>query len=354
MSTFSRYWRIKNAELDFIHKLGFVFLSLSFSLCVCVYYELCKVPSSYRQLDGKDGRGQLLSRRYCKHSGRFLWCATRTAWLSQGALAVSCKYFKQSKWPFMAACQHAYKNLSNLRSTRYSSMWRWPFSAAKEAVWKSQGALPSSCKYLRHSRWPPRAANAHAYVLIGHSFATQYFIISRLPCSAAVLIVFSSHLHFFSSRIHLSNSSLFVPATFQQKGGSSHQLGHNDLCSHTNSSVDTDDISFTLNLPFNSFSRDDLLINFLVSLFTSYKNFTSVAFSLGMICLKQISSHFTIKSHTSLSPILLFCARVLAPEDMMTRKTSSPLLFFLFANARYDDITKKKEICAMRLFFSEM
>ena len=26
---------------------------------------------------------------------------------SQGALAVSCKYFKQSKWPFMAAYSHA-------------------------------------------------------------------------------------------------------------------------------------------------------------------------------------------------------------------------------------------------------
>ena len=33
-------------------------------------------PSSYRQLDG---RGQLLSRRYCKHSVWLLWCASHTA-----------------------------------------------------------------------------------------------------------------------------------------------------------------------------------------------------------------------------------------------------------------------------------
>ena len=95
-----------------------------------------------------------------------------------------------------------------------------------------------------------------------------------------------------------------------------HQLGHNDLFSHANSKVDIDDISFTLNFSFNSPLRDDLLINFLVSLFTSYKNLRSVPFNLGRMCLKQISSLFTIKSHTSLSPIRLFCPRVLTPPDM--------------------------------------
>jgi len=115
----------------------------------------------------------------------------------------------------------------------------------------------------------------------------------------------------------LSNSSLFVLATKEQKYVSSyHQLGHNDLFSHTNSKVDIDDISFTLNFSFNSPLRDDLLINFLVSLFTSYKNLRSVPFNLGRMCLKQISSLFTIKSHTSLSPIRLFCPRVLTPPDM--------------------------------------
>jgi len=52
------------------------------------------LPCSYRQPSGK---GQLLSRRYCKHSEWFFSSANRTAQESHGALAVSCKYFKQSK-----------------------------------------------------------------------------------------------------------------------------------------------------------------------------------------------------------------------------------------------------------------
>ena len=97
------------------------------------------------------------------------------------------------------------------------------------------------------------------------------------------------------------------------------RLGHNDLFSHANSKVDIDDISSTLNLSFKSPARDDLLINFLVSVFTPYKNLTSVAFNLGRMCLKQISSLFTIKSHTSLSPIRLFCALVLTPRVLYTQ-----------------------------------
>ena len=58
------------------------------------YYDVCKVPSSYRKLGG---RGQLLSRRYCTHSGRLFSCEQRTAISFQGALAVSRTYFKQSK-----------------------------------------------------------------------------------------------------------------------------------------------------------------------------------------------------------------------------------------------------------------
>jgi hypothetical protein len=57
-------------------------------------------PCSY---DQPRGRGQLLSRRYCKHSVWSVRCASRTASEYQGALAVSCKYFKQSKWPYSAA-----------------------------------------------------------------------------------------------------------------------------------------------------------------------------------------------------------------------------------------------------------
>ena len=43
-------------------------LSVSLSLCECMFYHYegaCKVPCSYRR---PSGRGQLLSRRYCKHS----------------------------------------------------------------------------------------------------------------------------------------------------------------------------------------------------------------------------------------------------------------------------------------------
>ena len=76
-------------------------------LFVCVYELRFNSPCSYRQ---PNGNGQLLSRRYCKHSGCLFSCANRTARESQGALAVSCKYFKQSKWPNAAAYSHAYLN----------------------------------------------------------------------------------------------------------------------------------------------------------------------------------------------------------------------------------------------------
>ena len=80
-------------------------------LNVCVYddldddYDVCSSPCSYRQ---PDGNGQLLLRRYCTHSGCLFLCALRTAQEFHGALAVSCKYFKQSKWPFLAAFSHAH------------------------------------------------------------------------------------------------------------------------------------------------------------------------------------------------------------------------------------------------------
>ena len=76
-----------------------------------------------------------------------------------------------------------------------------------------------------------------------------------------------------------------------------HHLGHNHRFSHANSKVDIDDISSILSLSFKSSARDDLLINFLVSLFTPCKNLRSFEFNLGRICVKQISSLFTIKSH---------------------------------------------------------
>ena len=108
--------------LSLILILSEFFRSLGFpAFCVC-FYEVFNVPSSYRQ---PGGRGQSFSRRYCTHSVWLFSCAQRTAQWFHGALAVSCKYFKQSKWPFLAAYQHAYSSyLSYLRSTRYSSMWR--------------------------------------------------------------------------------------------------------------------------------------------------------------------------------------------------------------------------------------
>ena len=119
----------------------------------------------------------------------------------------------------------------------------------------------------------------------------------------------------------LEQLSLFVRATPSEKkclSFSSHQLGHNDLCSlfsHATSKVDIDDISFTSNFHFKPHLRGDLLINFLVSVFTPYKNLRSVLFNLGRMCWKQISSLFTITSHNkeSLRPTFLFRALVFTP-----------------------------------------
>ena len=67
-------------------------------------YAARSCPSSH---DQSSGNGQSLSRRYCTQSVWLFLCAYRTARESQGALAVSCKYFMQSKWPFSAANAHA-------------------------------------------------------------------------------------------------------------------------------------------------------------------------------------------------------------------------------------------------------
>ena len=124
--------------------------------------------------------------------------------------------------------------------------------------------------------------------------------------------------HTFSPLVaHLSNSSLFVPATCEQKDPflpyrASHSATTIYSPTHIPKSISTTSLHSKPLLQL--LSRDDLLINFLVSAFTPYKNFTSFEFNLGRMCLKQISSLFTIKSHTSLSPIRLFCARVLTPD----------------------------------------
>ena len=102
--------------------------------------------------------------------------------------------------------------------------------------------------------------------------------------------------------------------------------------------------SYTLNPFSKSPARDDLLINFLVSLFTPYKNFTSVPFNLGRMCLKQISSHFTTKSHKeSLAPLRLFCPRVvIAPDDVTT--------FVVVSRHKRLLLSQKKRFSSRRVF----
>jgi len=140
----------------------------------------------------------------------------------------------------------------------------------------------------------------HTPLSIGHSFATQYFTISRLPCSAAASNrLFIPLTLFLLSRpleqlefIRLSNSKqkpCFIPVTRPQRFILPRKL-QSRYRRHL----------FNFKPLFQIPARDDLFTNFLVSVFTSYKNFTSFEFNLGRMCLKQISSLFTIKSHTSL------------------------------------------------------
>ena len=95
-------------------------------------------------------------------------------------------------------------------------------------------------------------------------------------------------------------------------------------------SISTTSLHFKLLLQLSS--REDLLINFLVSLFTRCKNFKSVEFNLGRMCLKQISSLFTIKSHKSLCPTFLFLPLVIiatpSPDIVTIGAFYAPLLSF--------------------------
>ena len=84
-------------------KRMFFCLSLSLFLCVRVY-EACKVPSSYRQLRG---RGQLLSRRYCKHSVWLFLCAFRRRRRRPKAL-----------WRFRVSTSNSPSGLSGCTRTR--------------------------------------------------------------------------------------------------------------------------------------------------------------------------------------------------------------------------------------------
>ena len=143
----------------------------------------------------------------------------------------------------------------------------------------------------------------------------------------------SSHSHFFSSRAHLSNSSLFVSATCQQKYVSSTSPS-NVVIRTTTDYAPTQLQSryrrhlFTLNLSLQ-ITRARRSLNQLSRLpIHSVQEFHISRFNLGRMCLKQISSLFTIKSHTSLSPLRLFCARVVT-FDMTLRETKTALLLLL-------------------------
>ena len=98
------YYLLRLRVLQFVVVQFILHVLIILILILILILDTCNSPSSYRQ---PGGRGQLLSRRYCTHSGWLFLCASRTASEFQGALAVSCKYFKQSKWPFSAAYSHA-------------------------------------------------------------------------------------------------------------------------------------------------------------------------------------------------------------------------------------------------------
>ena len=80
----------------------------SLSLCVCVFMRCVKFLLRETNRLGEDSRcrgGIVHTRGGCSRSRSI---QTHS---SQGALAVSCKYFKQSKWPFSAAYQHAFRHI---------------------------------------------------------------------------------------------------------------------------------------------------------------------------------------------------------------------------------------------------
>jgi hypothetical protein len=121
-------------------------------------------------------------------------------------------------------------------------------------------------------------------------------------------------------------------------------------CSHATSKVDIDDISLTLNVSFKSPARDDLLINFLVSVFTSYKNLRSVRFNLGKMCVKQISSLCTITSHKRASLFLFrppLLSRAVFIERSIPGDEEAPLGTYVSLHSRAFPIqTVSDDICA--------
>ena len=101
-----KMWSYTERRQQFITLLLLLLLFVFFQ-SKCDFIILVRVTLRVRianpMVKGSCYRGGIVHIRF----GSFL-CASRTASSSHGALAVSCKYFKQSKWPFLAACAHAY------------------------------------------------------------------------------------------------------------------------------------------------------------------------------------------------------------------------------------------------------
>ena len=176
-------------------------------------------------------------------------------------------------------------------------------SCCREGIVHSRGGCSrarsvrrQSPKALFNQLKPPKLQ--FAYFLLACFFCCCLLLLRRL-----FSIIRSLLMMLIRSRTHSSNSSLFVRATLLQKEDLSSYKSpdHNDLCSHATSKVDIDDISSILNFFCNSLLRDDLLINFLVSVFTPYKNLRSVPLSLHITCFSTISQHAPPFSNASLN-----------------------------------------------------
>ena len=137
----------------------------------------------------------------------------------RGTFASSTKYLRQSSWPnFAAIATQSIFTSSDifLSSTKYFKMSMRPILLLVLPLLCPSLAKVSLCrKEIEHSRGVLHEQLVHTTSFSSHGqpFEKQYFNISRLPLSAAVLIVSSSHSQCFTSLAHLRNSSLFVPAT---------------------------------------------------------------------------------------------------------------------------------------------
>ena len=135
--------------LSLILILSEFFRSLGFpAFCVC-FYEVCNVPSSYRQ---PGGRGQLLSRRYCTHSVWLFSCAlvrpNRPTALWRFRVSTSNSLSGRS-W------LHAHTHLRHIIILTLNKIFEYVemtiFSRPRGSP-ESQGAFASSRKYLSISR----------------------------------------------------------------------------------------------------------------------------------------------------------------------------------------------------------